>query len=68
MIILAIISLCCQELEHASFLLELLVLLHCFDGMYSSQSLMYKAQIYNTECHWLAHMRCGEMWWLEVIL
>ena len=49
---LAIIGkLCCQELKHATSLLGLMAPLHCCDGMYSLQGLVYKVQDYNIECH-----------------
>ena len=49
--LVVISKLCCQKLKHACSLLELLAPLHCFDSMYSLQSLMYKTQDYNMEFH-----------------
>jgi hypothetical protein len=61
-------KLCCQELKHASSLLELLLPPHCSEGMYALQSLMYKVQDYNMECH-CSRLACtDEIWWLEVLL
>ena len=61
-------KLCCQELKHASSLLELLLPPHCSKGMYSLQSLMYKVQDYNMECHCNRLACTDEIWWLEVLL
>ena len=61
---LAIISkLCRQELKHAPSFWERMAPPHCFDGMYSLQSLMYEVQDFNMECHCtrdlLARIRYG---------
>ena len=61
--LVTISKLCCQELKHAFSFLGLMVPPYCFEGMYSFQSVMYKVQDYNMECHyngdWLAQMRYG---------
>ena len=59
----------CQEPKHVSCLVELLVPPRCFDGMYSLESLMYKVQDYNMECHCKWRLDCtNEILWLEVVL
>jgi len=62
--VLAVIrKLCCQELKHATSVLEFVAPTCSFDGMYSLQGLVYKVIDYNMQCHcngdWFAHMRSG---------